>query len=102
MRPWLGLGFRGLHRPKLVLFGDAMAEPDWSMASSAVRDCDCLIQVGCSGVVLPAAMLPMEAKDAGATIIAIDPRPTPADYWIEGTAGEVLPKLVREITESRK
>lgn len=99
LRPWLGLGLRGLHRPKLVLFGDAMAEPDWSMAQTAVQDCDCLIQVGCSGVVMPAATLPMEAKNAGATVIAIDPKPTHADLWIEGEAGEVLPRLVKRIVE---
>lgn len=97
LRPWLGLGLRGLHRPKLVLFGDAMAQPDWSMASSAARDCDCLIQVGCSGVVWPAATVPMEAKEAGATIIAIDPKPTQADHWIKGNAAEVLPKLVESV-----
>ena len=95
LRPWLGLGLRGVHRPKLVLFGDAMAEPDWSMACEAVADCDCLLQVGCSGMVMPAAMLPAQAKAAGATTIAIDPQPAPADVWLQGSAGDVLPALVR-------
>lgn len=94
IRPWLGLGLRGLHRPKLVLFGDAMAEPDWSQAREAVRRCDCLIQIGCSGVVWPAAELPQTAKAAGACVIAIDPQPTPADIWLRGTAAEVLPALL--------
>jgi NAD-dependent deacetylase len=97
IRPWLGLGFRGIHRPKLVLFGDTMAEPDWSMASRAVRECDCLIQVGTSGLVVPAAWLPLQAKAAGASIIAIDPSPTAADYWIEGTAADVLPRLLQKL-----
>ncbi|MFK8113278.1 MAG: NAD-dependent deacetylase [Rubripirellula sp.] len=97
IRSWLGVGWRGIHRPKVVLFGDSMAEPDWAMAWQAVRDCDCLIQVGCSGVVLPAAMLPIEAKDAGATIIAVDPQPVQADLWYEGKAGEVLPRLIERL-----
>ena len=94
LRPWLGLGLRGLHRPKLVLFGDAMAEPDWSMACQAVSECDCLLQVGCSGVVMPAAILPGEAKAAGAVTIAIDPQPVAADLWLKGNAAEVLPTLL--------
>ncbi len=32
IRPMAGLGVRGLHVPRIVLFGDAMAEPDWSRA----------------------------------------------------------------------
>ena len=32
IRPLAGIGFRGLHLPRIVLFGDAMAEPDWSRA----------------------------------------------------------------------
>lgn len=100
IRPWLGLGWKGVHRPKLVLFGDSLAEPDWSLANEAVQKCDCFIQVGCSGVVLPAALLPLEAHTAGATIIAVDPRPTEADYWIEGTAAEVLPRLIQELGSS--
>lgn len=94
VRPWLGLGRRGLHRPKLVLFGDAMAEPAWTLAREAVQNCDCLIQVGCSGVVWPAAELPHTAKAAGARVIAIDPQPTSADICLRGTAAEILPALV--------
>ena len=30
IRPLAGLGLRGLHLPRIVLFGDAMAEPAWS------------------------------------------------------------------------
>jgi len=95
IRPWLGLGRRGLHRPKLVLFGDALAEPDWTLARQAVQKCDCLIQIGCSGVVWPAAELPQTAKAAGACVIAIDPQRTPADIWLRGTAAEVMPALVK-------
>ena len=97
LRPWLGLGLRGAHRPRLVLFGDAMAEPDWSLATQAVADCDCLLQVGCSGMVMPAAMLPVQAKAAGATTIAIDPHPVAADCWLQGSAGDVLPKLLQAL-----
>jgi NAD-dependent deacetylase len=81
-------------RPNIVLFGEAMAEPDWSRATEAAEECDCLLMVGTSGVVYPAAMLPEQAKSAGADIIAVDPARGFCDVWLQGTAATMLPKLV--------
>ena len=53
-----------------------------------------MIQVGTSGMVLPAAMLPMEAKAAGAKIITIDPNGE-GDVWLQGTAATISPKLIQ-------
>jgi NAD-dependent deacetylase len=89
-----GLGLRGLHLPRIVLFGNAMAEPAWSKALEAARRCDCMIQVGTSGTVLPAAMHPSEAKAAGAKVITIDPSGGNGDAWLKGTAATMLPQLV--------
>jgi NAD-dependent deacetylase len=94
IRPLAGVGLRGLHLPRIVLFNDAMAEPAWTKASEAVRRCDCMIQVGTSGAVMPAAMLPREAKAAGAKIITIDPNEGDGDIWLQGTTAIVLPRLV--------
>ena len=80
--------------PRIVLFGDAMAEPAWSRAQDAARNYDCMIQVGTSGLVLPAAMLPLEAKAAGAKIITVDPHEGESDVWLRGTAAAMLPQLV--------
>jgi NAD-dependent deacetylase len=94
VRPLAGVGLRGLHLPRIVLFGDAMAEPAWTKALEAARRCDCLIQVGTSGTVLPAAMLPMEAKSAGAKVITIDPNSGEGDVRLQETAATMLPRLV--------
>lgn len=86
-----------MERPRIVLFGEAMAEPDWTHAQQDVRDCDVMLVVGTSGLVYPAASLPRWAKQAGATIVVVDPNPhDDADLWLPGMAGEVLPRLVRE------
>jgi hypothetical protein len=46
--------------------------------------------------VLPAAMLPVWARQQGARIIHVDPQdPGPGHLWLRGAAGEVLPQLVR-------
>jgi NAD-dependent deacetylase len=89
------LDWRGRHRPHLVLFGDALAEPAWTNACRAVDACDVLLSVGTSGVVYPAAMLPARAAERGATVITVDPQPA-ADCWLRGTAVDVLPTLVRD------
>jgi len=99
IRPWLGAGMRGIHRPNLVLFGDAMAQPAWDMARAAAKRCDLMIQVGCSGVVMPAAMLPVEARTAGAAVVSIDPHEAGGDYWLQGQAARILPSLVAAARE---
>jgi NAD-dependent SIR2 family protein deacetylase len=94
IRPMAGIGLRGLHFPRIVLFGDAMADPAWPQAREAVRHCDCMIQVGTSGMVMPAAKLPAEAKAAGAKLITVDPHAGGGDVWLQGTAATMLPRLV--------
>lgn len=96
LRPLLGIGFRGVYKPALVLFGDAMAEPAWSLSRRAAENCDCFVQIGTSGVVYPAALLPEGASLAGARIVSIDPERQPADIWLEGKACDVVPKLFGE------
>ncbi len=99
LRPWLGAGRRGVYRPNLVLFGDRMAQPAWSQAREAATQCDVLLQIGCSSTVMPAAMLPVEAKAAGATVISVDPQPADGDYWLKGGAAQILPELLAAIEE---
>jgi NAD-dependent deacetylase len=95
IRPLAGLGLGGLHLPRVVLFGDALAEPAWTHALEAAHRCDCLIQVGTSGMVLPAAMIPLEAKASGARVITIDPSSGEGDVWLPGMAAAILPQLVQ-------
>lgn len=85
----------GRHRPNLVLFGDAMAEPAWTDACRAAENCDLFLSVGTSGSVYPAAMLPTAAAQAGAKVFTIDPHPVGVG-WLQGTAATVLPKLALE------
>lgn len=60
-----------------------------------MKECDVFLSVGTSGAVYPAAMLPNDAAKAGATVIAVDPQPCDG-YWLQGTAADVLPKLVSD------
>lgn len=85
-------------RPDVVWFGEALPVAELEAASTAARSCDFLLSVGTSGLVYPAASLPHEALESGATVVEINPDPTPlsarADFVVRGRAGEVLPRLV--------
>jgi NAD-dependent deacetylase len=97
LRPLVGASWRGLHRPSVVLFGEALKEPDWEQAQRDVGECDLMLVVGTSGLVEPAASLPGIARRRGATLVSIDPRPeTIADIYLAGPAGELLPRLLEE------
>jgi NAD-dependent deacetylase len=96
VNPILGLDPGSVHRPRIVLFGAPMAEPAWSQSLTAARACDLMLLVGTSGEVLPAAMLPHEARARGAKLVGVGPEMGNADCWLHGSAGEVLPALVRE------
>ena len=96
MRRLIGMSFQGLYHPNLIMFGDKMAEPAWSKALQAVRKCDCLLQIGCSSMVQPAASLPLEAKAHGACIITVDLDNSLGDIILRGRATEIVPLLFRE------
>lgn len=86
-------------RPDVVWFGEALPADGLRVASEAARSCDVFLSVGTSGLVYPAASLPYEALENGATLVEVNPDPTPlaphADFAVRGRAGEVLPELVR-------
>lgn len=87
-------------RPATVMFHEVLPEWDLSMSAGAVTDCDLLFVIGTSGLVYPAADLPFMAKDAGATLVQVNPQPAsngPAfDYTLAGQSGEILPALLRQ------
>lgn len=86
-------------RPDVVWFGEALPGEALRDASEAASSCDLFLSIGTSGLVYPAASLPYEALGNGATVVEVNPEPTPltpdADFAVRGRAGEVLPALVR-------
>lgn len=95
IRSMLGPGGVSIHRPKIVLFGEAMAEPAWTLAQEAAEQCDCILTVGTSATVMPAAMLPGIARSVGARVIDVSIEPGNADFSLTGPAARVLPAVVR-------
>jgi NAD-dependent deacetylase len=87
-----------LVRPGVVWFGEALPEAALTAAVEAAAACDVLLTVGTSGIVYPAAEIPRIAARSGATVIQVNPEPTPLDQVcavnVRGTAAQVLPALV--------
>lgn len=94
---------QGPVRPAVVWFGEMLPEHALQAAWRAAEGCDVMLVVGTSGVVYPAAQLPVVAKQHGATVIEINPEPgaAVADIVLAGPSGEVTPALVRALTALR-
>jgi NAD-dependent deacetylase len=89
-------------RPDVVWFGEMLPAEAIEAASEAALGADVFLSVGTSSLVYPAAGLPFEAVENGATLVEVNPETTPltprADYTLHGPAGDVLPRLVRELS----
>jgi NAD-dependent deacetylase len=95
----------GRLRPDVVWFEEPMPEAEMALALRAASTCDVFLSIGTSTVVQPAASLPLEALRSGATVLEINPQPTPfterAQFVLSGPAGIVLPELWAEIKNAR-
>ena len=92
-------------RPDVVWFGEALPAVALQRALDVAADCDVCITVGTTGVVYPAAMVPVTAQQTGAAVIDVNPDEDTiaafADWWLRGPGGEVLPRLVARALELR-
>ncbi|NUO33951.1 MAG: NAD-dependent deacylase [Dermatophilaceae bacterium] len=94
----------GLVRPGVVWFGELLPLEAWERAVALVETADLVLVVGTSGLVHPAAGLPLLARGAGAFVVEVNPLETDVSdvahqVWRE-TAARALPALVAAV-ESR-
>lgn len=86
-------------RPNVVWFGEMLPQDAIADAFAMVQHVDVVLVVGTSGMVTPAAALPGMGKQAGATVIEVNPMDsgiTPiADIKLDGPSGEVLPQVIK-------
>ena len=95
----------GIVKTDIVMFGEPI--PDDALQSCAyhTRLCDCMLLVGTSAVVYPAAEFPIIALRRGASLVEVNPMETPLSDVCRATlrapAGEVLPLLVERLHEMK-
>ena len=86
----------------LVWFEEPLPEEEMQQAMTASTHGDVFFSFGTSTVVYPAAGLPSAALRSGATVVEINPQPTPftaqAQFVLAGAAGVVLPELVKALS----
>ena len=84
-------------RPGVVWFGEDLPRVARFRADHSAESCDLCLVVGTSGLVYPAAALPGVAKENGARVIVVNPKPSAldetADIVLPAPAGECLPLL---------
>jgi len=85
-------------RPDVVWFGESLPRDILERAIAAATSADLFFTIGTSGLVQPAASLPLMAHQAGAITVEINPQATPLtasmSYHLAGPSGEILPQLV--------
>ena len=95
----------GRLRPDVVWFGEMLPYDALQRAQTVSQTCDLFFTVGTSGVVQPAASLPLIAKRHGAFVVEVNLGPTElsfiADQCYHGKSGEILPEIVNKIKTMR-
>ncbi len=69
-------GCGGVWKPDFVFFGEAIPAEAQKRSSEAAEKSDCMILIGTTGEVYPAALIPRAASRRGTTIIEINPSPS--------------------------
>jgi len=89
----------GAHmRPAVVWFGENLPQAIWDRAQGLCLALDCLLVIGTSATVYPAAGLIELARQCGSRVIVVNPDPRAAadggDVYLAGSAAAVLPALL--------
>lgn len=93
----------GRIRPGVVWFGEALPTAPWQQSLRNVREADLVLVVGTAGVVQPAASLVMEARQAGAFVVEINPAGTEqsrlANLAWRATAADALSAVMQRFSD---
>ncbi len=94
----------GLIRPDVVWFGEYLPAAAFEEAVDAARRCDLFLCIGTSGVVYPAASIPITAREHGGFVLEINPEYTDLSPRVSetllGKSGEILPLLAHVMKET--
>ncbi len=94
---------KNILRPNVVWFGESLPQDIWHAAMQQASSCDVMVVVGTSLAVSPANLLPVYAKQNGATLIEVNPEETlmseNMDLSIRSSAANALPKLLATFQE---
>jgi NAD-dependent deacetylase len=88
-------------KPDVVLFEEQLPRDTWLKALQATKNCDLMIVVGSSLVIMPVASLPTTALENDAQIIVVNKTETYVDCHssvvIHEDLAEIIPAIAREV-----
>jgi NAD-dependent deacetylase len=88
----------GYMRPSVVWFGEGLPPTAWGRATEVCRRADCLLVIGTSATVYPAAGLIEIVQRNGGRIVVVNTNPSEASEMatieLIGMAGEIIPQLI--------
>jgi NAD-dependent deacetylase len=93
----------GILRPECVFFGEMIPPIALTRSQEESSQCDVMLVVGTSALVQPAAFMPVIAQQSGATVIEINPEPTPltgriSKFLVAGKAGQIMNEILSEVS----
>ena len=94
-----------LLRPDVVWFGELLDRANLKLAYEVIAQCDVMLVVGTSGLVHPTAGFPFDARQVGATVIEVNPEPTPiseiAHLCVRSGARDALVEIERRLAAQK-
>lgn len=88
----------GYVRPGVVWFSEMLPEDAWSAGLAAAEECDVFLSIGTSGIVYPAAELPLRALGHGGTVVHINPVVfdiSSQEHFLQGPASARMKSLLQ-------
>jgi len=93
----------GLLKPDFVFFGEQIPQKAHEKSFAEAETADVFLVVGTTGEIMPASLIPRDAKENGATIIEVNTVPSKytnhiTDIFLKGKASVILSELTNKIT----
>jgi NAD-dependent deacetylase len=94
-------------KPDVIFFGEAIPWAASAKAFDMAGRTDLILVIGTSAVVAPASEIPLIAKRAGAKVVEINMEPTAltpsvSDLWLQGSAEDILPRVMDKVRLQRQ
>ena len=93
----------GVVKSDTVMFGEPIPRDAMEECINQTQVCDCMLLVGTSAVVYPAAGFPLDVKRGGGRLIEVNPNETPltemSDVVLRAPAGDSLSLVVSRLRE---
>ena len=94
----------GIVKGDTVMFGEPIPREVLDECVEQTWKCDCMLLVGTSAVVYPAAQFPLDVRRLGGLLIEINPERTPlsdvSEVVIRAPSGTVLPQILQRLRAS--